>query len=51
MRNGAVFRVFSDEKEIEATFSKYFKNFVFASIYDDCFGLEYHWYIAVCQKK
>jgi ubiquinone/menaquinone biosynthesis C-methylase UbiE len=50
-RNGEVFRIFKDEKEIEKTFSKYFKNFVFGSIHDDCFGLNYHWHMVICQKK
>lgn len=51
IRNGEVLRMFEDEKEIEDTFSKYFKNFIFASIHDDCFGFDYHWHIAICQKK
>lgn len=51
VRNGEVFRVFDDEKEIEESFSEYFKNFTFGSIHDDCFGLAYHWHLVVCQKK
>jgi len=50
-RNGEVFRVFNGEQEIKKTFSKYFKNFVFGSVYDDCFGLNYHWHMVVCQRK
>lgn len=51
IRNGEILRMFEDEKEIEHVFSKYFKNFVFASIHDDCFGFDYHWHLIVCQKK
>lgn len=50
IRNGEVLRQFDDEKEIEQTFSPFFKNFIFASINDDCFGYNYHWYLVVCQK-
>jgi ubiquinone/menaquinone biosynthesis C-methylase UbiE len=50
-RNGEVFRIFRDEDEIKRSFSKYFKNFVFGSINDNCFGLNYHWHMVVCQKK
>jgi SAM-dependent methyltransferase len=50
-RNGEVFRIFDNEQEIKRAFSKYFKNFIFGSIYDDCFGLNYHWHLVVCQKK
>ena len=51
LRDGDILRIFEDESEIESTFSKYFYNFKFASIHDDCFGYDYHWHIAVCQKK
>ena len=51
VRNGEVLRVFEDCMDIENTFSKYFKNFIFASIDDDCFGYDYHWHIIICQKK
>lgn len=51
IRNGEVLRMFEDEQEIEEVFSKYFKNFIFASVYDDCFGFDYHWHLVVCQKK
>lgn len=51
VRNGYVLRMFTGEKEIEKTFNPYFKNFVFGSIQDDCFGLDYHWHLVVCQKR
>jgi len=51
IRNGEILRIFNDEKEIKKVFSKYFKNFLFASIHDNCFGYNYHWHIVVCQKK
>lgn len=51
VRDGHILRMFGGEKEIRETFSPYFKNFIFGSIQDDCFGLEYHWHLVVCQKK
>ena len=51
LRNGEKMRCFNDTDEIEAAFSTHFTNFRFASIHDDCFGLNYHWHLAVCQKK
>jgi ubiquinone/menaquinone biosynthesis C-methylase UbiE len=51
VRNGEVFRAFEDEKDIQESFAEYFHHFVFGSVYDDCFGYEYHWYLAVCRRK
>ena len=51
IRNGEILRMFEDEKEIENEFSKYFKNFIFASVHDDCFGFDYHWHLVICQKE
>jgi SAM-dependent methyltransferase len=51
IRNGVVLRMFENEEEIKKAFSKYFENFIFGSIHDDCFGLNYHWHLVVCQKK
>lgn len=51
IRNGQVMRIFENVKEIEMAFSKYFKNFIFGSIEDDCFGIDNHWYMIVCQKR
>ncbi len=51
IRNGEVLRMFKDEKEIEKAFAPHFKDFVFGSIQDDCFGLDYHWHLLVCKKK
>lgn len=51
VRNGEVLRIFAGENEIKDTFSKYFENFVFGSIEDDCFGLDYHWHIGVCDRR
>lgn len=51
IRNGEILRIFEDENEIEETFSEHFDNFRFASVHDDCFGYDYHWHLAVCQKK
>lgn len=51
VRNGTLQRVFNDESEIENAFGEYFKDFVFGSIHDDCFGLAYDWYIGYCVRK
>jgi len=51
VRNGEILRMFKSEKEIEQEFSKYFKDFIFGSIEDDCFGLNYHWHMVICKKK
>lgn len=51
IRNGEILRMFENEKEIENVFATYFKNFIFGSLYDDCFGLNYHHHLVICQKK
>jgi len=51
VRNGEVMRVFANKQEIIKEFSPKFKNFCFSDVHDDCFGLNYHWYIFVAQKK
>lgn len=51
IRNGEVLRMFQNTREIEKSFSSNFKNFVFASVHDDCFGFDYHWHIVLCQAK
>jgi hypothetical protein len=51
IRNGEILRIFRSEEEIQRSFSDHFTNFIFASVEDDCFGLNYHWHLLVCQKK
>ena len=51
VRNGEILRMFSSFEEIKEAFGEYFYDFRFASIHDDCFGYNYHWYLAVCKKK
>ena len=51
IRNGQVFKVFENVQQIESEFSTLFTHFVFASIVDDCFGLDNHWFITICQKR
>jgi SAM-dependent methyltransferase len=51
LRNGSVLRMFEDENDITASFSEYFRDFVFASVEDDCFGFDYHWHLMVCTRK
>lgn len=51
IRNGLVLRVFQNETEIKKAFAHLFTNFIFGSVHDDCFGLNYHWHLIICQKK
>lgn len=51
IRNGETLKVFESEEDIEETFGRYFKDFKFASIHDDCFGFNYHWHLVVCKRK
>ncbi len=51
VRNGEILRMFNDEKEIKEEFSRFFTDFTFASIEDDCFGLNYHWHLIICKNK
>ena len=50
-RNGVILRRFSGEDDIELTFGNKFENFVFGSIEDDCFGLNYSWHIGYCKRR
>ena len=50
-RIGTMFRIFEDDNAIEHAFSEYFKDFIFGSIHDDCFGYDFHWHLILCQKK
>ena len=51
IRNGHILRYFKNQSEIKKAFSKKFKNFIFGSVEDDCFGYNYDWYLVICQKK
>lgn len=51
IRNGVTLKIFRSDDEIVETFSSRFHAFTLASIYDDCFGLNYHWHLVICQKK
>lgn len=51
IRNGEIFRVFDDEKDIEMSLSEHFQKFIFGSDHDDLFGEKSHWHLVVCQKK
>jgi SAM-dependent methyltransferase len=51
IRNNERMRVFQDEADIARTFGTHFHEFTFGSIHDDCFGLNYHWHLAICKKK
>jgi SAM-dependent methyltransferase len=51
IRNNEVLKCFKDESEIRSAFSPYFKEFIFGSIHDDCFGQDNHWFLVVCQRN
>lgn len=51
VRNGIILRCFKNENDIAETFGTHFEDFTFGSIEDDCFGLNYSWYIGYCRKK
>ena len=51
VRNGEIMRCFSGEDDIIKEFEPYFKEFIFASIQDDWFGLSYHWHVFVGTKR
>lgn len=51
IRNGVILRCFRDEEDIVQSFGEYFEDFTFGSIEDDCFGLNYSWYIGYCRRK
>lgn len=51
IRNGVLLKCFQNEDEIQKAFGEYFYDFTFGSINDDCFGLDYSWYIGYCRKK
>ena len=50
IRNGSVQKIFQDEDDIKREFGNHFDDFVFGRITDDCFGLDYRWYIGCCKK-
>lgn len=51
IRNGSIQKIFQDEEDIKKEFGTHFKDFVFGRISDDCFGLDYKWFIGYCRKK
>lgn len=50
VRNGSILKCFSSTEDIKRNFEGFFKDFVFGSIQDDCFGLNYSWFIGYCRK-
>lgn len=51
IRNGSIQKIFQNENDIVNWFSPYFDDFIFGTINDNCFGLNYKWYIGCCRKK
>lgn len=50
-REGEIMRCFESKEELIKNFNKYFTKFYHAEIKMDWFGLNYHWYVFVAQKK
>jgi SAM-dependent methyltransferase len=46
-REGTVLRQFDDVDGIEDAFAPQFEDFTTASVHDDCFGFNYHWWLAI----
>lgn len=51
IRDGQVFRRFNDQEELTRELSLCFEDFRVASVVDDCFGQNNHWYIVACKKN
>jgi SAM-dependent methyltransferase len=51
IRNGQIFRMFEDEREIQTAFGESFDRFIMGSLENDCFGEELHAFLVVCQKR
>jgi len=51
IRNGQIFKCFSDSNSIIKEFQDYFENFKFAELNDNCFGQKNNYIIMVCNKK
>ncbi|HQQ66730.1 MAG TPA: class I SAM-dependent methyltransferase [Thermotogota bacterium] len=50
-RNGMILRRFANIEDVKESFSPFFSEFIVGSIFDDCFGWDYHWHLVVCRKK
>jgi len=50
VRNGSVLRKFHSDEDIVDAFSPQFSAFTVASIHDDFFGFNYHWWILIGEK-
>lgn len=51
MRNGVVFRVFEDEREIADVFGRQFQDFQMGGIENDFFGIEEKLWIVVMTRS
>ena len=49
--NGSIYYRFASPQMVEDRFKSKFKNFQFAMIKDDCFGLALEYYIFVCERR
>lgn len=50
-RQGTVLRQFEELSEITNAFSPQFEDFTTASVHDDCFGFNYHWWLVIGTKS
>ncbi len=51
LRNGYVYRCFTDREDIETTFSRGFTNFAFGASDNDYYGVRLAQWLVVCQRK
>ncbi len=50
MRNGEIMRCFKSGDELAESFKDYCKDFIHGDIHDNCFGLNYHWFLLVATR-
>jgi hypothetical protein len=46
-REGTVLQQFDDVDKIKDGFAPQFEDFTTASVHDDCFGFNYHWWFVI----
>ena len=51
VRDGEIFRCFSSRTDLKNAFKSKFENLKISNENTDWFGLNYHWYILVAEKK
>jgi len=51
MRDGSLMQIFESKTEIQKYLSIYFEDIIIGTQKDDCFGLNYHWFLIACRNK